>query len=165
MKNVIFLALGIAGLGSAISVPDSKEEPEIHGKKIDISDSMIFDVICITSDASPLLHHIYEAADKINTDIGTHCFQSHSSGDHCTAIEASVGAKIRICNHGENTSGIDASITCKLVQDMARKLADNCSNNKEGEERAGGEIVKWMGGTNGLGWQEDPNWVDVVTME
>lgn len=82
---------------------------------------------------------------------------------NCTTIEKSAVAKVRVYNNWESIDKVHAAIGCYSVQDMARALADNCSNNKEGKEQAGGEVVEWRGSDEG--WTKNPQWVDVVAPE
>ena len=141
MKNAL-LALGLlAGLASAVDVK--------------VSDTLEFTVHCETSDISPYLHHIYEAANQVHTDPEAECYQNSVYEPYCTKIEESKGGRIAICD----SKGERVDIGCRQVADMARAVADNCSNGVEGAERAGGWVEEWKLTING--WEMTPAWVEV----
>ena len=114
-----------------------------------------FRVYCETSGASPLLHHIWEAADHVNPD--GECYQSNKVGSHCTKIEKSEGAIISIC--GPDRKRYD--IPCGDVETMARAVADHCGSPLEGGDRAGGYVYREY--RTFTSWSPDPPaWVEVT---
>lgn len=148
MKNLFFLAAGLAGLSFARAAIEVKAKDDNHK----------FSVTCQSSDTSPLLHHVYEAADKIHTGPEANCHQSYLHPPYCTKLEDSDGARISICD----SDGEDVKISCRLIADMTRALADNCSNGVEGEERASGYIEEWKLTVDG--WKKTPAWIRIATL-
>ena len=153
MKNLLVLALGLSGLAAATT----EVEPIIKDKRVQLDDSLVLDVKCETSDDSPYQHHIIAAASKIWNGPDTHCYQHKIFGDHCTKIEASEGAIVRVCNKGEDHTDPEASMVCLNVENAARAIAEHCANE---DGRAGGESIEWT--KTDVGWKKNQQWVDVV---
>lgn len=134
------------------------------GPKTDVGEGLLpnptaptrYRIYCETTEGSPYLHHVLEAADLVAGHNGQ-CRQQNLRGSHCTKIKQGEGGVISICS----PDGERDEIPCKDVADMARAVEANCRF----ADRAGGYVYREV--ITFTGWKRWPpsSWVEVTTAE